>query len=150
MTDQSRDPRAAAVKPAKPLRMKVPKSKERALRREFGLDGAALSADEAHLRRSEFKALVTLGKNTFHAAGSQRSPARKADRRRGRGREDVDDMGIAVYEQHPCCHAADRGRTGAATTDDETEEGAEAAQSTVDAEFGRSTDPVRMYMPWPV
>ena len=31
-------------------------------------------------------------------------------------------------------------------TDDDTEEEAEAALSTVDAEFGRTTDPVRMYM----
>jgi RNA polymerase primary sigma factor len=34
----------------------------------------------------------------------------------------------------------------AAPTDDDVEEEAEAALTTVDAEFGRTTDPVRMYM----
>jgi hypothetical protein len=34
----------------------------------------------------------------------------------------------------------------AATTEEEAEEEAEAALSTVDSEFGRTTDPVRMYM----
>ena len=34
----------------------------------------------------------------------------------------------------------------AATSDDDVEEEAEAALSTVDSEFGRTTDPVRMYM----
>ena len=47
---------------AKPLRVKVPKSKERALIREFGLDVAALTEDEASRRRSELTALVKMGK----------------------------------------------------------------------------------------
>src|SRR5437870_2604609 len=47
---------------AKPLRMKVPKSKERALIREFGLDATALTEEEAEKRRSELRALVKMGK----------------------------------------------------------------------------------------
>ena len=47
---------------AKPLRMKVPKSKERALIREFGLDATPLSREEAEKRRGELKVLVKLGK----------------------------------------------------------------------------------------
>jgi len=46
----------------KPLRVKVPKSKERALIREFGLDVAALTEDEAAKRRNELRALVKMGK----------------------------------------------------------------------------------------
>ena len=38
------------------------------------------------------------------------------------------------------------GRPARAATDDEADEAAEAALSTVDSEFGRTTDPVRMYM----
>jgi len=45
---------------AKPLRVKVPKSKERALIREFGLDVTALTEEEADKRRSELKALVKM------------------------------------------------------------------------------------------
>jgi RNA polymerase primary sigma factor len=51
-----------ATAKAKPLRMKVPKSKERALIREFGLDVTALTDEEAEKRRSDLKALVTMGK----------------------------------------------------------------------------------------
>ena len=36
--------------------------------------------------------------------------------------------------------------TPIATSDEDAEEEAEAALSTVDSEFGRTTDPVRMYM----
>ena len=59
----------------------------------------------------------------------------------------LNDMGIAVYEQAP--DAATLLIAGGATstaTEEEAEEAAEAALSTVDSEFGRTTDPVRMYM----
>jgi RNA polymerase primary sigma factor len=57
------------------------------------------------------------------------------------------DMGVAVYEQTP--DAATLFLTGSAApgmSDDQTDEEAEVALSTVDSEFGRTTDPVRMYM----
>ncbi|HHS83387.1 MAG TPA: RNA polymerase sigma factor RpoD, partial [Gammaproteobacteria bacterium] len=56
----------------------------------------------------------------------------------------IDDMGIAVYEAAPDADTlllADR-----VTTDDDAAEAAAAALATMDAEFGRTTDPVRMYM----
>ncbi len=56
----------------------------------------------------------------------------------------IDDMGIAVYETAPDADAlllADR-----VTTDEDAAEAAAAALATMDAEFGRTTDPVRMYM----
>jgi RNA polymerase primary sigma factor len=56
-------------------------------------------------------------------------------------------MGIAVYEQAPdAATLLVAGGAGNASTDEEAEEAAEAALSTVDSEFGRTTDPVRMYM----
>jgi RNA polymerase primary sigma factor len=54
-------------------------------------------------------------------------------------------MGIPVYEKAPDAESlilAD----GPVATDDEAVEEAAAALATVDAEFGRTTDPVRMYM----
>ncbi len=56
------------------------------------------------------------------------------------------DMGVAVYEQAP--DAATLLLTGAvpATSDDQAVEEAEATLSTIDSEYGRTTDPVRMYM----
>src|SRR4029079_13492711 len=57
------------------------------------------------------------------------------------------DMGIAVYEHAPDAETlllSDNVAT--VTSDDEAEAAAEAALSTVDSDFGRTTDPVRMYM----
>src|SRR6185312_17111688 len=59
----------------------------------------------------------------------------------------LNDMGIAVYEQAPdAATLLVAGGGGSAASDEEAEEAAEAAMSTVDSEFGRTTDPVRMYM----
>ena len=58
----------------------------------------------------------------------------------------LNDMGIAVYEQAPDAATLLVGAAGGAATDDEADEAAEAALSTVDSEFGRTTDPVRLYM----
>ena len=57
------------------------------------------------------------------------------------------DMGVAVYEQAPDAETlllSDAAPTAA--SDDQADEEAEATLSTVDSEFGRTTDPVRMYM----
>ena len=57
------------------------------------------------------------------------------------------DMGVAVYEQAPDAETLLLNDTApAAVSDDQTDEEAEVALSTVDSEFGRTTDPVRMYM----
>jgi RNA polymerase primary sigma factor len=56
----------------------------------------------------------------------------------------INDMGITVHEKAP--DAESLVLSDAAATDDEAAEEAEAALANVDAEFGRTTDPVRMYM----
>ncbi|KAF1028722.1 MAG: RNA polymerase sigma factor RpoD [Burkholderia plantarii] len=57
------------------------------------------------------------------------------------------DMGVAVYEQTPDAETLLlNGSNASGASDDQTDEEAEAALSTVDSEFGRTTDPVRMYM----
>jgi RNA polymerase primary sigma factor len=59
----------------------------------------------------------------------------------------LNDMGIAVYEQAPDAQTLLLNQHGPTTSsDEEAEEEAEAALSSVDSEFGRTTDPVRMYM----
>ena len=57
----------------------------------------------------------------------------------------LNDMGVAVYEQTPTPKTLIITQRPTAT-EEEAEEAAEAALSTVDSEFGRTTDPVRMYM----
>ncbi len=57
------------------------------------------------------------------------------------------EMGIAVYEQIPDAESLLLSDTVAASTaDDEAETAIEAALSGVDADFGRTTDPMRLYM----
>ena len=139
-----------AVK-VKPLRMKVSRAKERALMREFGLDETALTEEEATKRRQELKTLIKMGKTRgflTHQEINDHLPEKLVN-------EEIleaivsmlNDMGIAVYEQAPDAATLLIAGGGTATaTEEEAEEAAEAALSTVDSEFGRTTDPVRMYM----
>ncbi|HEY9238418.1 MAG TPA: RNA polymerase sigma factor RpoD [Burkholderiaceae bacterium] len=136
---------------AKPLRMKVSRAKERALMREFGLEETALTEEEATKRRQELKTLIKMGKTRgflTHQEINDHLPEKLVDNEILEAIVSMlNDMGIAVYEQAPDAATlliAGGGTTTA--TEEEAEEAAEAALSTVDSEFGRTTDPVRMYM----
>nr|MBP6293470.1 RNA polymerase sigma factor RpoD [Comamonas sp.] len=149
------EPEAAApaegVEKVKPLRMKISKAKERALMKEFGLDETVLTEEEMNTRRQRLKQLIKLGKTRgylTHAEINDHLPDKLVD---AETLEVViamlSDMGVAVYEQTPDAETLLLNNTGqSATTEEEAEEEAEAALSTVDSEFGRTTDPVRMYM----
>jgi RNA polymerase primary sigma factor len=141
----------ATVEKVKPLRMKISKAKERALMKEFGLDETVLSEEEAQSRRNHLKALIKLGKTRgylTHGEINDHLPDKLVE---AETLEVVisllNDMGVAVYEQTPDAETLLLNNTGpTAATEEEAEEEAEAALSTVDSEFGRTTDPVRMYM----
>ena len=135
----------------KPLRMKLSKAKERALMKEFGLDEAVLSEEEVNTRRQRLKELIKLGKTRGYLTNAEISdhlPDKLVD---AETMEVVvsmlSDMGVTVYEQTPDAETLLLANTsGTAATEEEAEEEAEAALSNVDNEFGRTTDPVRMYM----
>ena len=136
---------------AKPLRMKVSRAKERALMREFGLEETALTEEEAAKRRQELKTLIKMGKTRgflTHQEINDHLPEKLVnDEILEAIVSMLNDMGIAVYEQAPDAATLLIAGGGATTaTEEEAEEAAEAALSTVDSEFGRTTDPVRMYM----
>ncbi|MFS8607459.1 MAG: RNA polymerase sigma factor RpoD [Gammaproteobacteria bacterium] len=57
----------------------------------------------------------------------------------------INDMGIPVFEKAPDAESLLLSDSAVSTDDDAAEEAA-AALATVDSEFGRTTDPVRMYM----
>ena len=147
------EPEAAAApgEKVKPLRMKISKAKERALMKEFGLDETVLSEEDIAKRRQRLKALITLGKTRgylTHGEISDHLPDKLVD---AETLEVVismlNDMGVAVYEQTPDAETLLlNNNVSTAATPEEAEEEAEAALSTVDSEFGRTTDPVRMYM----
>jgi len=136
---------------AKPLRMKVSRAKERALMREFGLEEATLTEEEVAKRRHELKTLIKMGKTRgflTHQEINDHLPEKLVDNEILEAIVSMlNDMGIAVYEQAPDAATLLIAGGGTATaTEEEAEEAAEAALSTVDSEFGRTTDPVRMYM----
>jgi len=136
---------------AKPLRMKVSRAKERALMREFGLDETQLTEEEVAKRRQELKTLIKMGKTRgflTHQEINDHLPEKLVDHEILEAIVSMlNDMGIAVYEQAPDAATLLIAGGGATTaTEEEAEEAAEAALSTVDSEFGRTTDPVRMYM----
>ncbi|MBH2020083.1 MAG: RNA polymerase sigma factor RpoD [Burkholderiales bacterium] len=141
----------ATAEKVKPLRMKISKAKERALMKEFGLDETVLSEEDILKRRVRLKTLIKLGKTRgylTHGEISDHLPDKLVD---AETLEVVinmlNDMGVAVYEQAPDAETLLLNNTGATVaTEEEAEEEAEAALSTVDSEFGRTTDPVRMYM----
>jgi RNA polymerase primary sigma factor len=58
----------------------------------------------------------------------------------------INDMGIQVYEEAPDAEVLLMSDAPAAVADEDAVEEAEQALATVDSEFGRTTDPVRMYM----
>jgi RNA polymerase primary sigma factor len=145
------EPAAETAEKVKPLRMKISKAKERALMKEFGLDETILTEEEMTKRRQRLKTLIKLGKTRgylTHAEITDHLPEKLVD---AETLEVVvsmlNDMGVAVYEQTPDAETLLLTNTGpTAATEEEAEEEAEAALSTVDSEFGRTTDPVRMYM----
>ncbi|MFY7939483.1 MAG: sigma-70 family RNA polymerase sigma factor, partial [Burkholderiaceae bacterium] len=118
---------------------------------EFGLDETILSEEDMAKRRARLKALITLGKTRgylTHGEISDHLPDKLVD---AETLEVVismlNDMGVAVYEQTPDAETLLlNNNVSTAATVEEAEEEAEAALSTVDSEFGRTTDPVRMYM----
>ncbi len=135
----------------KPLRMKVSRAKERALMREFGLDETTLTEEEVAKRRLELKTLIKMGKTRgflTHQEINDHLPEKLVDNEILEAIVSMlNDMGIAVYEQAPdAATLLIAGGSTTTATEEEAEEAAEAALSTVDSEFGRTTDPVRMYM----
>ncbi len=143
------EPVVETTEKVKPLRMKISKAKERALMKEFGLDETVLSEEDMLKRRMRLKTLIKLGKTRgylTHGEISDHLPDKLVDA------ETLEvvvnmlkDMEIKVFEQTPDVDALlNAGETVA--SEEEAEEEAEAAIATVDSEFGRTTDPVRMYM----
>ncbi len=145
------EPVAETTEKVKPLRMKISKAKERALMKEFGLDETVLSEEDMAKRRLRLKTLIKMGKTRgylTHGEISDHLPDKLVDAETMEVVVNMlNDMDVAVYEQAPDAETLLLNNTGATVaTEEEAEEQAEAALSTVDSEFGRTTDPVRMYM----
>ncbi|MBC9070417.1 RNA polymerase sigma factor RpoD [Thauera sp. CAU 1555] len=106
---------------------------------------------DAEVRRTRLKTLITLGKERgylTYAEISDHLPDDVADAEQIEGIiATFNNMNIQVFDEAPATEDLLMSDNVPATVDaDEAEEEAEQALSSVDSEFGRTTDPVRMYM----
>jgi RNA polymerase primary sigma factor len=106
---------------------------------------------DPELRRTQLKTLITLGKERgylTYAEISDHLPDDVADAEQIEGIiATFNNMGIRVFDEAPAAEDLLMSDNVPASVDEDVaEEEAEQALSSVDSEFGRTTDPVRMYM----
>jgi RNA polymerase primary sigma factor len=100
-------------------------------------------------RRTRLKALIVLGKErgylTYAEINDHLPDMLEVEQIEGVVSM-INEMGVLVYDVAPDAEALIMTDVAPAVADEDAVEEAEAALSTVDSEFGRTTDPVRMYM----
>ena len=118
--------------------------------KDLYLKDAANNPAEAENRRMQLKALIILGKERGYLTYPEINdhlPDEIAESDQVEGIIGIiNDMGIMVYERAPDAEELLMSDAPPPVTDEEAAEEAEQALATVDSEFGRTTDPVRMYM----
>ena len=129
------------------------KAKEKAAEKAL-LEGALTEAPaplDAEARKTRLKNLIKLGKERGYLTYAEINDHLPDDVVDAESIETIistfSDMSIQVFDEAPAAEDLLMSDTTATAADDEeVEEQAEQALSTVDSEFGRTTDPVRMYM----
>ena len=109
-----------------------------------------LTPADVEARKRRLKTLIVLGKErgflTF-AEINDHLPDDVLDAEQIEGIVSmIGDMGIQVYDEAPDAETLLMSDAAPTAPAEDVEEAAEAAVSTLDSEFGRTTDPVRMYM----
>jgi RNA polymerase primary sigma factor len=129
------------------------KAKEKAAEKAL-LQGQMAETPEpldAEARKMRLKALIKLGKERGYLTYAEINDHLPDDVVDAESIEAIistfSEMSIQVFDEAPAAEELLMSDTAAAAADDEEVEAqAEQALSTVDSEFGRTTDPVRMYM----
>ena len=126
------------------------KSEQEAAKEKNEFMTPAIQEANAEERRVRLKSLIVLGKERGYLTYAEINDHLPDD---VQGSEQIDgiigminDMGIQVYEEVPDAEVLLMSDAPAAVTDEDAVEEAEQALATVDSDFGRTTDPVRMYM----
>ncbi|MDP2828617.1 MAG: RNA polymerase sigma factor RpoD [Sulfuricellaceae bacterium] len=106
--------------------------------------------NDTDARRMRLKTLIVLGKERgylTYAEINDHLPDDMLDAEQIEGIISmIGDMGVAVCDEAPDAESLLMSDAPPVVADEDAVEEAEAALSTVDSEFGRTTDPVRMYM----
>jgi RNA polymerase primary sigma factor len=134
---------------ARPKSKKTLDKEKKKLEAEAAKDPDVIALD-AETRRTRLKTLIVLGKERGYLTYAEINDHLPDD---VQNTDQIDgiigminDMGISVYEQAPDAEALLMNDAPTPVADDDAAEEAEQALATVDSEFGRTTDPVRMYM----
>src|SRR6266487_4391677 len=120
-------------------------------KKEKEVEKPQIQSTDVEARRMRLKNLIVLGKERSYltyAEINDHLPDDILDAEQIEGIISmINDMGIQVYDEAPDAETLLMSEAAPTTAaDDVDEEAAEAAASTLDSEFGRTTDPVRMYM----
>ncbi|HWA11858.1 MAG TPA: RNA polymerase sigma factor RpoD [Burkholderiales bacterium] len=120
-------------------------------RKEQDKTQAQVQPIDAEARRMRLKNLIVLGKERGFLTYAEINDHLPDDMLDAEQIENIismiNDMGIQVYDEAPDAETLLMNEaTPAVAPDEDVVEEAEQALSTVDSEFGRTTDPVRMYM----
>ena len=127
-------------------------SKAKAAAELLAAGGGPLSPIDDETRKTRLKTLIKLGKERGFLTYAEINDHLPDDIVDAEQIESIistfNDMGIRVYDEAPDVEALlmTDAAPAAGADDADVEEQAEQALSTVDSEFGRTTDPVRMYM----
>jgi RNA polymerase primary sigma factor len=134
---------------ARPKSDKTLEKERLKLAAEAALDPAAMAMD-AEARRTRLKSLIILGKERGYLTYAEINDHLPDDVQNSEQIDGIigmiNDMGIQVYEEAPDAEVLLMTDAPPPVTDEDAVEEAEAALATVDSDFGRTTDPVRMYM----
>jgi RNA polymerase primary sigma factor len=150
----AKEPVAPPVVEAKP---QAPKPEPKPVKEGKGKKRVAPDIAPAHApidletKRTRLKNLIALGKERGFLTYAEINDHLPDDLVDAEQIESIistfNDMGIQVFDQAPAAEDMLLTEAAPAQVDEqEVEEEAEQALSTVDSEFGRTTDPVRMYM----
>ena len=140
-----------AQQPAAPVKLSAKAKKLRDKQMLAALELAQPTTADLESRRTRLKSLITLGKERGFLTYAEINDHLPDDLVDAEQIESIistfNDMGIQVYDHAPAPEEILLAEQPAPSIDaDEAEEEAEQALSSVDSEFGRTTDPVRMYM----
>ena len=134
---------------ARPKSEKTLEKEKLKLAAEAAKDPAVMALD-AEARRTRLKTLIVLGKERGYLTYAEINDHLPDDVQESEQIDSIigmiNDMGIQVYEEAPDAEVLLMSDAPPPVADEDAVEEAEQALATVDSEFGRTTDPVRMYM----
>ncbi len=131
--------------------MAKPKDKKKPVKKEsVAVEQPVIEQiQDIEARRTRLKALIVLGKErgylTYAEINDHLPDMLEVEQIEGIVTM-INEMGVSVCDVAPDAETLIMTDTAPAVADEDAVEEAEAALSTVDSEFGRTTDPVRMYM----